>query len=308
MTFLHEICIPSCEIEHQNIAWSHLTDMTDEELDSDLKLEEFFGSLYVINLPHAKERLSRVTAALHDVGVRHFQVWRATNGRDPLEVSEAIWRKMNCNWRKLDPSTPEGLKALEHQYQGEAGCFMSHYRLLQHVREKFHEACQEWQAAASSKDKAKAIRKARKYSSVLVMEDDNGYGFVNSDGITASLQGVGRHIREALTELPQDWDMLYFMVQSGRYAHRETPHLKRLAWGTIMNAYAISYRMYDSVIEHLKRIEDPSVQEMTPVDNEIAMLHGSHRCYAIFPSIAYQCEGTSQIVGWTTVYLRQLQP
>lgn len=303
---IHEVVI-----DHQKLAWEQLADMTDEELDADLKLDQFFGSIYVINLPHAKDRLKRITSDLHAIGLKHFQVWRATNGRNPQEVPEAIWSKMTLNWRQLDTSTPEGLKELQRQHQGEAGCFLSHYRLLCHVQANFKKACKDLQEAQSKNDNEKvqlAAARARKYSSVLIMEDDNGFGFVNrSNYKTATTAGLGRLLREAMTELPADWDMLYFMVQS-RHTLPFTTHLRQLTWGTLMNAYVVSYRMYDDIVEHLKQIEDPEVIELKPVDVEVAMLHEGHRCYAIKPAIAYQCEGTSQIVGWTIDGLRQLEP
>lgn len=303
---VHEIVI-----DHQKIAWEQLSDMTDEELDSDFKLDRFFESIYVINLPNAKERLKRITRDLKAIGLRHFEVWKATNGRNPEEVPESIWSKMSLNWRNLDVTKPEGLKALQQQHKGEAGCFLSHYRLLCSIQASFEKACEELKEAFAAKDDAKIKRasaQARKYSSVLVMEDDNGFGIVDtSDYQSASTAGVGRLLREAMTELPEDWDMLYFMVQSYQPLSH-TPHLKQLTWGTLMNAYAVSYRMYDDMIEQLRRIEDPEVTSLKPVDVEVAALHANHNCYAIMPAIAYQCEGTSQIVGWTTSALRQLQP
>ncbi|MCE5318696.1 MAG: hypothetical protein LLG04_15195, partial [Parachlamydia sp.] len=179
------------------------------------------------------------------------------------------------------------------------------------IQENFKKACKELQEANEKNDTAgiqACAARARKYSSVLIMEDDNGFGFVNRQNYkTATTAGLGRLLREAMTELPEDWDMLYFMVQS----HQSLPythHLRQLTWGTLMNAYVVSYRMYDAIIDHLKRIEDPKVTELKPVDVEVAMLHQGHQCYAIKPAIAYQCEGTSQIVGWIVDGLRQLEP
>lgn len=309
---VHEIVISErCEIDHQEIAWKHLADMSDEELDSDLKLDEFFGSIYVVNLPQAEERLKRITAEMEKIGLRHFQVWKATYGRNPDEVPEAIWSKMNLNWRHLDPSNPEGLKALHHQFQGEAGCFLSHYRLLKHVQERFQTAMEDLRFALEQQDSegiGLARERVKKYSTVLVMEDDNCFGYVNSDKRSATLQGLGRHLREALAELPHDWDMIYFMTMSKKPASAYTPHLKKLTYGCLTNAYAISYRMFDKMIDQLKRIEDPNVTSLQPVDDEMAQLHASNRCFAIKPSIAYQAEGATFIVGWVYDWLRQVQP
>lgn len=309
---VHEIVIAQkCEADHQNIAWQHLADMSDEELDADLKLDDFFGSIYVVNLPQAKERLQRITEDMAKIGLKHFTLWRATNGRDPEEMPEAIWRKMSHNWRNLDLSKPEDVAALHHQYKGEAGCFMSHYRLIKTVQSEFHGAVEELRQALQQKDLkriAKARRMVKKSSTILVMEDDNNFGFVNADYRTARQEGIGRLLREAMTELPNDWDMIYFMAQSYQPALEFTPHLKQLTFGSLTNAYAISYRMYDAMVQQLQRIEDPLVTSLMPVDNEMAQLHSSHRCYAVTPSLAYQCDGATFIVGWVYDWLRQIQP
>jgi hypothetical protein len=300
--------VPDVAIDHRSLAREQLRSMSPEELDADLGLEGFFGISYVINLPHARERLRRVTDGLHEVGLRSFRVWEGTNGRNADEVPEHVWRKMSLNWLELDAGTPFGAQALEYLHQGEAGCYLSHFRLLRFVRDRFQEARRQVAEARDAGQMAEAAARARAWSSVLVMEDDNGFGFVDEDRRTARRPGVGRLLREAMAELPPDWDMLYFMAESEAPAIQVSPHLKQLRHGLVTNAYAVSHRMYDALVERLGRIEDPAVVDLRPVDGEMATLHETHRCYAISPAIAYQREGQSQVVGWTLRVLRQLHP
>lgn len=295
-------------IDHQKEALEQLRSMSDLELDKNLKLQDFFGSIYVINLPHAKARLERMTRELQQVGIENFTVWRAVNGRNSHEVPEALWRKMSLNWRVLDLSTVEGEERLDRQFQGETGCYLSHYRLLQHVKTQYDMAREKLLMAKDEAAKELAERELKKYSTVLILEDDNGFGLVSKDHKSVTMQGVGRILREALASLPEDWDMLYFMAQSISPAQMRSPHLKQLNFGMLMNAYAVNHQMYDDLIKHLSSIDDPEVVELAPIDNAVGALHATHRCYAIFPSIAYQHDGQSQIIDQETKGPRQVQP
>src|SRR5262249_15944479 len=146
-------CTISADIDHQKIALEQLHSMSDHELDHDLKLQDFFGSIYVINLPHATTRLERMTRELNKVGVYDFVVWRAVNGRNPEEVPEALWRKMSLNWRVLDLSTSDGEQKLARQFQGETGCYLSHFRLLQHVKKQYDLAQEKARLATNPAEK-----------------------------------------------------------------------------------------------------------------------------------------------------------
>ena len=301
-------CSISADIDHRKVALEQLHSMSDQELDQDLKLQDFFGSIYVINLPHATTRLARMTQDLKKIGVHNFTVWPAVNGRNPQEVPEALWRKMSLNWRVIDLSSTEGEKRLARQFQGETGCYLSHYRLLQHVKAQYDLAQEQWRIAADPVEKDTAAKEMEKYSSVLILEDDNGFGIVQSDHKNVSLAGVGKLLRLAFSELPDDWDMLYLMAQSISPSRRQSPHLKQLKFGMLMNAYAVSHRMYGDIIRHLSSIDDLATEALTPVDNAVGELHTTHQCYAIYPSIALQADGESQIIDQMTKGPRQVQP
>jgi hypothetical protein len=78
-------------INHKSIAQNHLETMTSSELDANWKLNEFFGSVFVINLPHATLRLEQVKESLKSIGVQDFEVLPAIDGRK--DVDESLWKK-----------------------------------------------------------------------------------------------------------------------------------------------------------------------------------------------------------------------
>ena len=241
--------------------------------------------------------------------LQKFHIFPAINGRK--EVEEKIWKKFTRNWRRLDLTTEKGAQAFDSQRQGEAGCYLSHYTVIKQVKEKFDEAIVELEKAYKKHD-PKAMDKwwgkARKYSSVLIIEDDNGFGIVSQDKLSVRHEQVGVLFRQAMLNLPQDWEMLYFMTFAKSPSQEVAPNIIQLSRGICLNAYAINYRIYDALVECLKKIEDPNVQKVLPVDDELAMLHSTHQCYAINPSIAYQREGESSITSKVTNKYRQTQP
>ncbi len=295
---VHEIVI-----DHQAAASKHLAEMSPQDLDKDWKLNDLFGCFYVINLPQAKERLQKVTQNLHSIGLRNFKVFNAVDGRKVLK--QAIWQKFWKNWHSYDLKTSEGRKKFDNQRKGEAGCFMRHYRVIKAVKTVYEEAMQQLQQArASGNEKlaALAAQRARRYSSVVVLEDDNGFGIINNDH-TVSLAGCGAILRQAMQELPPDWDILYFACQSRLPTVPYSPHLVRMAESLFTNAYAVNHTMYQALYDSLKKIEDPTVKHLMPLDNEISTLFPGHRAFAIVPKLSYQSAGRSYI----TTDLRRLQ-
>ncbi len=263
-------------------------------------LQDHFGSIYVISLEHAEERRMKITEALENIGVyrKDFEFFTATDGRKDLD--EAIWKKMHMNWAKIDTSTSEGLAKLHHQFQGEAGCYMSHYRLIQRVSQAFDEAENELQKADLANDEIKideAKKKVKKYSSVLILEDDTGFGLVQKDGASVTLEKTDEIFKEAMKELPAHWDMLYFNALVRHPSIEESAHLVRLTGGDYLNAYAVHHRMYKVLLEALQAIEKPEVKKIAPVDTTIHRLHLRHFCYCVTPSIAFQTGGVSYITS-----------
>lgn len=293
----------------RSIALRHLACMTDEELDKDWKLNDFFGTIAVINLPCDTERLSIITEELHSLGVQDFLVFPAIDGRK--EVDAKIWKKFYQDRVGIDLDMQGGSAALDRLHQGEAGCYMSHYTLIRIIRDAFANAMVRLKSAVQNKDPQailQASQEARKYSRVLILEDDNGFGFVNKDRSASTRDGAGRLLRVALQELPDAWDMLYFMCFPHQRSVQISPHWCRLRRSFYLNAYVVNHTMYDPLIEHLEKIEDPKIKHILPVDKYISEIHNRHKIYAIYPSIAFQYNTVSSIDGRKSSQLVQHQP
>lgn len=299
-----------CYIDHRAAATRHLHALSLEEMDADWMLGEFFGSIYVINLPQATDRLEKFQKALLQIGVRKFHIFPAIDGRKDIE--ECLWKKMVHNWARFDLSTEEGRQAFDRQRQAETGCYLSHLGVIKKVKVRFQQAQHDLAHlqiyGGSSKDLEDTLQRLKENSSVLILEDDNSFGIVGADKRSASLAGIGRVFRHAMQELPLHWDMLYFMAMSKKPTETLSPNLVKLSRAILMNAYAVNHTLYDAIIRHLEKIYDPSILSVAPVDGEIGDLHAQHRCYAITPSIAYQREGTSSIIGIARETYRQTQP
>ena len=88
---VHE-CFIECEaiekevwdIPLSSIAINQLKSMSDEELDANWCLNEFFGTIAVINLPSYEKRFKLVTEELKGVGVDSFMRFTGIDGRKEL--------------------------------------------------------------------------------------------------------------------------------------------------------------------------------------------------------------------------------
>lgn len=301
--------VSSWDISLSSMAKLHLATMSDEDLDKDWRLNEFFGTIAIINLPNDTERLTRVTEELISIGTQEFEVFPATNGRKDLPAS--IWTKLYHNRNDIDTKLPEGKLALERLHQGEAGCYMSHYRLVQSIKIAFDTALKQLKKARAIQNPqaiAEAKNMVRKYSRILILEDDNGFGIVNEEKKTSSKVGCGRLLRQAIKDLPDNWDMLYITSSAHEKTKKVARHLYKLKRSVFLNAYVINYTMYDPIIDTLKQIEDPLISQVWPVDKAISKIHYRYNVFAIYPSIAFQYDGKSSIDSTHTYKLRQGQP
>jgi len=290
------------------IAENHLSCMSSQELDDDWRLNDFFGTIAVINLPASVERLQKITQELHDIGTYSFTVFKGIDGRRELDAS--IWSKLHHNRENIDTSTIEGQLALDEIHKGEAGCYMSHYTLIRQIKEAFDAAMIELRSAqASAEPEAiqNAERKVRQYSRVLILEDDAAFGILKSK-TEITKKGSGRILRKALKELPMNWDMLYFVARPKGYVRKKSSHLLILRRSISALAYAVNHTMYNFLIETLSKIEDPEETEMCPVDNAISAIHYLHEVFLITPSIAFQQKGKSDISALYNEHPRQDNP
>lgn len=281
----------------QAIATKHLQTMRPTELDANWKLNDFFGMIYVINLPQAEGRRKKIIKELKSIGTKDFELFSAVDGHRDLDSS--IWKKLYLNLRDIDLSTEAGILALDHIHQGQAGCYMSHYQIIKKVKESFEQAQRDLLQATNDVDYASAKEKMFKFSRVLILEDDSGFGLLKNGMITK--KKAGYLLRKTLQELPDHWDMLYFVVHPLEPTIKVSSHLYRLNASWSLNAYAINYTMYGPLYEHIKKIECPEVTQILPIDYEIHNLHKDYNVYAVYPSLVYSQEGPSYITerSWT---------
>jgi len=149
---------------------------------------------------------------------------------------------------------------------------------------------------------------AHGYSTILILEDDNGFGFLekpHSGPVRVNREGAAAEFRQVMRELPEDWDMVYFnSVECGsnglQWMQAKSPsyseHLNRLQYGLLTNAIAIHDRAYPVILKALSKIDDPSKQ-FRPVDHEYALLHKELKAFTPKKPLAYQTSGQSAITG-----------
>lgn len=296
-------------IDHQKIAQGHLQSHSSHTLDEDWMMYDYFGCLYVINLPRAKDRLETITKDLQDIGVDQFDIMPAVDGRK--NVPKELWKKMTQNWANYNLAHRRGRKKFKRQQQGETGCYLSHLKVIKLVKRRFDQANKKLQKAiinGNKKEYQRAVAQARKYSSVMILEDDNAFGIVEQNKKAATLNNVGVLFRKAMAELPKDWDMCYFMAWSRKPEQRISSHIVQLSEALFNNAYAVNHTFYSAVIAHLERIYDPDVTQVLPLDAALGELHSTCRSYAVTPAISYQREGVSNITSFEWERFRQIQP
>ncbi len=216
---------------------------------------------------------------------------------------------MDSNYKKIDTSTAEGQRKLNNQHQGQTGCYMSHYTLIKETAAKYDEAVQalialQANSSATKEQIARAEKEVQKHSSILIVEDDNSFGRILSENAiekerknaiystTLTHKGTGRIFYEAMRDLPENWDMLYFMALPYTASKAtESERLLKLTQADCLNAYAVSAKMYPRVLKQLEKIEDPTASFM-PVDNELGELHEQTNSFVITPALAAQGAGS----------------
>jgi GR25 family glycosyltransferase involved in LPS biosynthesis len=307
-----------------------------EEMDKNWNLNEYFGHIYVINLddrPDAKDptkfqkRLNRVKEDLEKIGGCSFERLSATYGAYDLDKS--VWNRVDDNSFGLQG------EELDRSHMGQAGCFMSHYRVIKDANNKYIEGQKELEEAQNQLKEAKsdqqiqqaqenikkANHKVKMYSSILILEDDNGFGFVRKNKgapATVEMDGAGVEFRKVMEDLPEDWDMLYLVtVECGKNGKKwmeaksrdHSEHLKRLKYGLLTNAIAINNKAYPILMESLSKIDD-SNSTFRPVDHQYALLHKKIKAFTPVVPLAYQQAGDSCITEgsmdepWNGTWLR----
>jgi len=268
-----------------------LSTLDSATLDNNWNLPKYFGQIKVISLDTKAERFQRFRQEMEKIGMSHSE-YDIVPGVDGSTLDHSIWSRM-VDWDKQ--LSPEDKKL---RYQGQAGCFMAHYNAIKEAVDAYKDAQKtlddlkrDPHTVAETLDTV--VGKVKRLSSVLIIEDNNGFGRVTGDD-SADLAGVGRQFRLAMQSLPHEWDMFYFMSMWD--AKKISDNLAKLDYGIITKCYAINARMYDRVIEALEVITTAG-KEIKPVDHALASLHKSSNCYVSLPPLTYRFVSKSFVGG-----------
>lgn len=303
------------KVNQQALAVEALRKMSDEEMDKNWQLDKFFGAVRVINLDRDKQRMAAFRQNSGTVGLTEgrYERFRGCDGRKELDRS--VWNRMKSNYRCIFTLTAKGRAKLDRQHMGQIGCYMSHYLLIKETAENYEAAKKELsllnQDPGATEEQIKdAEAKVKKYSSVLILEDDNEFGMILPKDVTVKSwrgvvfsdklthRGAGRVFYEAMRDLPEDWDMLYFMAQPYQKARStHSKRLKKLKEADCLNAYAVNACMYPKLLKQLGKIEHETAS-LRPVDTEIKKLHRKSNCYVVTPALAVQDGRGSSINGY----------
>ena len=274
------------------IAKGHLKSMKAGLQDKDWKLNEFFGSIFVISLTQAEDRRKVLAKELDEIGVKDFQIFDAVDGRKDVPVE--VWSKFYQNQQ-----TDQENQAVDELHKAQAGRYLSHMHIIQKVKMAYDDALVALERAQDDNAYHHYQEEVRRYSSVLILEDDAGFGFLNPILTTISKKGAGKVLRKAISALPDDWDLLYFVCNPLEPTEKFSKNLQKVAKSSGSIAYAINHLMYNDILNHMQKIADPEVTKIKSVDTEIAELHEAHKVYCINPAIAYTQPGKSSITGIT---------
>lgn len=260
--------------EIADLALRDLQQMGEEEMDRNWNLSHYFGHIKLITSNPASERFKRCRQELQQIGLEEAD-YRVVPGVNGAQLDPAIWQRAD-NWDAEDS---------EQDKKGRMGCFMAHYQAIKESAESLKEAQEHLelllqQEYADPDALKEAERQINKYSSVLIIEDNTGFGLVTNDR-EATLKGSGKRLRETLRGLPPDWDMFYFMTMADNWGPsvEVSPELVRLRYGVLTKCYAVHAKMYPAILDLFESLIF-SDQKIYPVDHVLAVLQKNYKCYA----------------------------
>jgi hypothetical protein len=294
-------------------ALEELQELTPFELDSDWHLDRFFGHIKIISSKDSP-RFPLLLEKMQEVGLNQEQFELSpTIAGDTLP--ESLWQRVPA-WASEDPIVKQKI----------AGCTMAHYYLIKNTRDRYQEAFKNYRRLQSEpeaplSDLEAAKNEVAKYSSVLIMEDNNAFGSLKNGAPT--LEGMGKLFRETLKELPADWDMFYFICMHGDYdlpLAKEVPEtslLLKASYGVVTKCFAVKASSYDSLVALFEAHIFPELNsevaywtgtklstmvvtptsiskvEIGPSDHMVALLHKNLNVYIAKEPLSYRFASTS---------------
>lgn len=281
-------------------AENDLATMTDQELDTNWKLNDYFGHVKVISSNPDSSRFQRCQREMQQIGLHTYEIVPGVNG---ALLDPELWQRAD-NWDANDT---------DWQKQGRMGCLMAHYQAILDSAERWEKACQKKEALQADPDPdvdqlQEIEQEIKTYSSLLMIEDNTGFGVVTGDQ-TATLLGCGRRWRQVAAALPAHWDMLYLVTMADNWGPsvQISQELVRLRYGVLTKCYAIQAPFYRVVLDHFEKTFR-SLGTIAPVDHVLAALHREHRCYApLGIGLAYRFGSTSEVQSSPGI-IRNWQP
>lgn len=294
----------SLKIDHSKIA----TDLLTTEATTpgqNLHLDKIFGHRYLISLEKCADKRATFFQRMQEIGLSQdkFELVNATYGKHVYSVEER--KRMKDNSFGLDPTTKEGQEELDKQHAGQMGVWKSHERVIRDAKEHYDAAMQAYKAAeargfTSADEKRRLEANVKEYSSIVIFEDDAGFGFLNPDKKSYNINNIKQEMWQCLKELPEKWDMFNFCPMRLKPQWEQIPeyqHIHRANYSVSISTIAINASMYDVLLKKLDKINQPGV-DLIAVDH----IHGllNRETFSFEPKkrpLAFQAEGVSDISG-----------
>lgn len=273
------------------IAATELATLDGPSMDRNWSVQKYFGHIKVISCDTTSERFRRCQRELAAIGLTSDD-YEVIRGVDGTTLDASVVDRMTVWDKKLSR------KKQKKQRQGQTGCFMAHYRAIKETATRYKSA-QERLAVLQADAKSSpqmlrvATKEVAKYSSLLIIEDNVGFGKVTGP-LTATFNGYGRLFRLAMKELRDDWDMFYFL--SFGKVKKISTHLGRLTYGLSTKCYAIHSSIYERVLRELEIIDMP-YKKLVPIDHTLAWLHRRAHCFVPLTPLCYRAASESLVGG-----------
>lgn len=274
------------------VAIRELAAYDDAYLNTNWSLPKYFGHIKVLTLDPEAERFKQFLLEIAKVGLTK-EAFEIAPGITGSKLPQSLWSRMS-SW-DIRKKLVEG-PLLQERQKGQTGCYMAQFRAIAASKESYQKAVANLKALQAQKTSPEALAEAekevKKYSSLLLIEDNNGFGRVCGPK-AAQMEDTGRRFRLAMKDLAPSWDMFYFMAM--KEATKVTENLAKLKNGVVTKCYAINAKFYDRILEMLAMsIED---RQFEPVDDVIAYLHPTANCYVAIPALTYRSASLSQVGG-----------
>ncbi len=275
-----------------SIANQHLSTMDAATLDRDWKLNEFFGHIKVLG-GKTSSRYGQLVEEMQKIGLSEDD-FIAVPGVEGADLPKKLWSKV-----------PDWAAKSERGKQGVAGCTIAHYNLILDTKTKYDEALNNYNALilrdlVTIEELTFAQQEVKKYSSVLILENNAAFGSLQNGN--PELKGVGTQFRQTIKQLPNDWDMFYFMCLHGDWGSAKqvegAPRLLRATYGVVNKCFAINHTAYDAVVKTYEaaiKKSNSGSSVFEPCDHLVAQLHKNINAYIAKDPLAYRFASNSMV-------------